>query len=110
MNTTSHDTTSPAIETGEDYPEIREGVRKVCSGFPGAYWRALEETLSYPTEFVRALTEAGYLGALIPEVYGGSGMPRCTRWGLYFAMAARSRSGATCRKSRAAGCDFRPSA
>lgn len=75
MNTTSHDTTSPAIETGEDYPEIREGVRKVCSGFPGAYWRALEETLSYPTEFVRALTEAGYLGALIPEVYGGSGMP-----------------------------------
>ena len=75
MNTPSHDTTSPAIETGEDYPEIREGVRKVCSGFPGAYWRGLEETLSYPTEFVRALTEAGYLGALIPEVYGGSGMP-----------------------------------
>ncbi|MEI6114821.1 MAG: acyl-CoA dehydrogenase family protein [Burkholderiales bacterium] len=75
MNTTSHDTTSPAIETGEDYPEIREGVPKVCSDFPGAYWRALEETLSYPTEFVRALTGAGYLGALIPEVYGGSGMP-----------------------------------
>ena len=63
------------IETGEDYPEIRDGVRKVCEGFPGAYWRGLEETLSYPTEFVRALTEAGYLGALIPETYGGSGMP-----------------------------------
>jgi len=75
MNTPSHDTTSPAIETGEDYPEIRDGVRKVCEGFPGAYWRGLEETLSYPTEFVRALTEAGYLGALIPETYGGSGMP-----------------------------------
>ena len=75
MNTSIHDTTSPAIETGEDYPEIRDGVRKVCEGFPGAYWRALEETLSYPTEFVRALTEAGYLGALIPETYGGSGMP-----------------------------------
>ena len=75
MNTSSHDTTSPAIETGEDYPEIRDGVRKVCEGFPGSYWRALEETLSYPTEFVRALTEAGYLGALIPEAYGGSGMP-----------------------------------
>ena len=75
MNTPSHDTTSPAIETGEDYPEIRDGVRKVCEGFPGSYWRALEETLSYPTEFVRALTEAGYLGALIPEAYGGSGMP-----------------------------------
>ena len=75
MNTSIHDTTSPAIETGEDYPEIRDGVRKVCEGFPGAYWRALEETLSYPTEFVRALTEAGYLGALIPETSGGSGMP-----------------------------------
>ena len=75
MNTPSHDTNSPMIETGEDYPEIRDGVRKVCEGFPGAYWRGLEETLSYPTEFVRALTEAGYLGALIPETYGGSGMP-----------------------------------
>lgn len=75
MNTPIHDTTSPAIDTGEDYPEIRDGVRKVCAGFPGAYWRGLEETLSYPTEFVRALTEAGYLGALIPETYGGSGMP-----------------------------------
>ncbi len=63
------------IEVGEDYPEIRESVRRVCADFPGAYWRKLEEEEAYPTDFVRALTEAGYLGALIPENYGGSGMP-----------------------------------
>jgi acyl-CoA dehydrogenase len=68
-------TATLSIEVGEDYPEIRESVRQVCSDFPGAYWRKLEEAEAYPTEFVKALTEAGYLGALIPEVYGGSGMP-----------------------------------
>ena len=64
-----------SIEVGEDYPEIRDSVRRVCANFSGAYWRKLEEAEAYPTEFVRALTEAGYLGALIPEAYGGSGMP-----------------------------------
>ena len=64
-----------SIEVGEDYPEIRDRVRRVCADFPGAYWRKLEEEEAYPTEFVKALTEAGYLGALIPESYGGSGMP-----------------------------------
>ena len=64
-----------SIEVGEDYPEIRDSVRRVCADFPGSYWRKLEEAEAYPTEFVKALTEAGYLGALIPESYGGSGMP-----------------------------------
>lgn len=63
------------IETGEDFPEIREGVKRVCADFPGSYWRGLEEKLDYPTAFVQALTASGYLGALIPEEYGGSGMP-----------------------------------
>ena len=63
------------IEVGEDYPEIRDSVRRVCADFPGAYWRKLEESEAYPSEFVKALTESGYLGALIPEAYGGSGMP-----------------------------------
>jgi acyl-CoA dehydrogenase len=63
------------ITADEDYPEIRESVRKVCQAFPGAYWRKLEEELAYPTAFVQALTDAGYLSALIPEQYGGSGMP-----------------------------------
>ena len=68
-------TATLSIDVGEDYPEIRESVRRVCVDFPGAYWRKLEEAEAYPTEFVNALTEAGYLGALIPEAYGGSGMP-----------------------------------
>ena len=59
----------------EDYPEIRDAVRRICDGYPGEYWRRLEDSRGYPSEFVTALTEAGYLAALIPEEYGGSGMP-----------------------------------
>ena len=64
-----------SIAIGEDYADIREGVRQVCADFPGSYWRDLEENEAYPTAFVQALTKSGYLGALIPEEYGGSGMP-----------------------------------
>ena len=53
---------------------IRDGVSELCKGFPGSYWRAKDEAREYPTEFVTALTEAGYLAALIPEDYGGSGL------------------------------------
>ena len=63
------------LGSGQDYPEIREAVRRICAGYPGEYWRRLEDERAYPTEFVTALTEAGYLAALIPEEYGGSGMP-----------------------------------
>lgn len=62
----------PAIDT---HDEIRDAVGKLCQDFPGSYWRKLDETRSYPTEFVQALTDAGYLAALIPEAYGGSGLP-----------------------------------
>ena len=64
-----------SVPLGEDYPEIRDSVRRICGDFPGAYWRDLDEREAYPTEFVRALTEAGYLAALIPEEYGGAGLP-----------------------------------
>ena len=64
-----------SVSLGEDYSDIRESVRRICAGFPGEYWRHLEEKLEYPTEFVKALTDAGYLGALIPEEYGGAGLP-----------------------------------
>jgi acyl-CoA dehydrogenase len=63
------------VPLGEDFPEIRESVRRICAGFPGAYWRELEEREAYPAEFVKALTDAGYLAALIPEEYGGAGLP-----------------------------------
>ena len=58
-----------------DYPEIREAVVRLCAQFPGEYWRELDRETRYPSEFVKALTEAGYLAALIPEEYGGSGLP-----------------------------------
>jgi len=59
----------------QDYAEIREEVAKLCAGFPGEYWQRLERDSAYPDEFVKALTDAGYLSALIPEEYGGSGLP-----------------------------------
>jgi acyl-CoA dehydrogenase len=66
---------NPTIEIGEDYPEIREQVRRICAGFPGAYWQQLDEKAEYPHAFVDALTQSGFLGALIPESYGGAGLP-----------------------------------
>ena len=71
------DTHAPdlAMSLGEDYPEIRESVRRICADFPGAYWRELDEREAYPSEFVKAMTEAGFLAALIPEQYGGPGLP-----------------------------------
>jgi alkylation response protein AidB-like acyl-CoA dehydrogenase len=58
-----------------DFPEIRAEVRKLCQQFPGEYWRTLDRAMAYPTAFVTALSEAGYLAALIPEEYGGAGLP-----------------------------------
>lgn len=58
-----------------DYPEIRDAVTKLCSQYPGEYWRELDRSNSYPSEFVKALNDNGYLSVLIPEEYGGSGLP-----------------------------------
>jgi len=58
-----------------DYPEIRDEVKKLCSGFDGKYWQKVDRERVYPTEFVDALTQNGWLGALIPEEYGGAGLP-----------------------------------
>jgi acyl-CoA dehydrogenase len=63
------------MELGNDYPEIRDAISKICINFPGAYWRELDKESAYPTEFVQTLTDAGYLSALIPETYGGAGLP-----------------------------------
>ncbi len=62
------------IDHDDDLQAIRDSVAKLCDDFPGEYWRKLDRERGYPTEFVRALTEAGYLGCLIPEQYGGSGL------------------------------------
>jgi alkylation response protein AidB-like acyl-CoA dehydrogenase len=57
-----------------DYAEIREAVARLCGKFPGEYWRALDRSRAYPSDFVAALNDAGYLSILIPEEYGGSGL------------------------------------
>lgn len=62
----------------EEHEEIRGEVRKLCAGFPGKYWGELDREAAYPTAFVRALSDAGYLAALIPEEHGGSGLPLST--------------------------------
>ena len=58
----------------EMYEDLRQGVRDVCTRFPGEYWQGLDADRRYPEEFVGAMTEAGYLAALIPEEYGGLGL------------------------------------
>jgi len=60
---------------GDQWEDIRSGVITLCSNFPGEYWRSLDSKREYPEEFVKALTDAGYLACLIPEEYGGSGLP-----------------------------------
>src|SRR6188474_91732 len=54
--------------------EIRNSVRALCGAFPGEYWRELDRKAEYPEAFVKALGDAGFLAALIPEEYGGSGL------------------------------------
>ncbi len=58
----------------EDFADIRAGVAALCERFPDTYWRELDRDRAYPTDFVKALTEAGYLSVLIPEEYGGAGL------------------------------------
>jgi acyl-CoA dehydrogenase len=64
-----------SMELGQDWPDLRDSVRKICEKFDENYWHELDEKSEYPHDFVNALTESGYLAALIPEEYGGSGLP-----------------------------------
>jgi acyl-CoA dehydrogenase len=80
----------------DDLEEIREEVRKLCARFPGEYWRKLDEVRGYPTEFVQALTEAGYLSVLIPEEYGGSGLGLSAAAAILETVQAEGCNGAAC--------------
>jgi acyl-CoA dehydrogenase len=76
--------------------EIRDAVAKLCANFPGEYWRELDRERHYPTEFVRALTEAGYLSCLIPEQYGGSGLGLTAAAAILEEIQASGANGAGC--------------
>jgi alkylation response protein AidB-like acyl-CoA dehydrogenase len=80
----------------DPHAEIREEVRKLCSRFPGEYWRELDRERGYPTAFVNALTEAGYLGALIPEEFGGAGLPLSAAAAILEEIHAAGSNAAAC--------------
>src|SRR5215831_135818 len=80
----------------DPHAEIRVEVAKLCARFPGEYWRKLDRERAYPTEFVQALTEAGYLAALIPEEYGGAGLPLSAAAAILETIHAEGSNGAAC--------------
>ena len=80
----------------DPYADIRESVRALCAKFPGDYWRELDRERAYPTAFVKALTEAGYLAALIPEEYGGSGLTISAAAAILEEVHASGSNGAAC--------------
>ncbi|WP_424813669.1 acyl-CoA dehydrogenase family protein [Roseococcus sp. YIM B11640] len=85
-----------AVTNPLPHAEIREEVRKLCARFPGEYWRELDARRGYPTEFVTALTEAGYLGALIPEEFGGAGLGLSAASAILETIHAEGCNGAAC--------------
>ncbi|MFN3656139.1 MAG: acyl-CoA dehydrogenase family protein [Pseudolabrys sp.] len=80
----------------DEFADIREGVRALCARFPGEYWRGLDRERAYPTDFVNALTEAGYLAALIPEEFGGSGLTISAAAAILEEVHASGSNGAAC--------------
>lgn len=85
-----------AIDETSDHAEIRAAVRKLCADFPNEYWRRLDRESKYPAEFVKALSEAGYLAALIPEEYGGSGLPLSAAAAILEEVQRAGCNGAAC--------------
>ncbi len=80
----------------DEFADIRESVRALCAKFPGEYWRALDRERAYPTDFVKALTQAGYLAALIPEEFGGSGLGISAAAAILEEVHASGGNGAAC--------------
>jgi alkylation response protein AidB-like acyl-CoA dehydrogenase len=85
-----------AARDNEEIASIRAAVRALCANYPGEYWRALDRERGYPTDFVNALTEAGFLAALIPEEYGGSGLTMSSAIAIMEEIQAAGCNGAAC--------------
>jgi acyl-CoA dehydrogenase len=84
------------VTESADFAPIREAVRALCADFPGEYWRKLDRERAYPDEFVTALTNAGFLAALIPEEYGGSGLTMSAAAAIMEEIQAAGCNGAGC--------------
>src|SRR4051795_10522044 len=85
-----------ASRDGEEISGIRTAVRALCERFPGEYWRKLDRERAYPAAFVAALTEAGFLAALIPEAYGGRGLTISSAVAIMEEIHAAGCNGAAC--------------
>jgi alkylation response protein AidB-like acyl-CoA dehydrogenase len=85
-----------SVRDSEEIVSIRAAVRALCANFPGEYWRTLDRERGYPTEFVNALTQAGFLAALIPEEYGGSGLTMSSAIAIMEEIQAAGCNGAAC--------------
>ncbi len=83
-------------DNDDDLAAIRSSVRALCADFPGEYWRVLDRERTYPTAFVDALTDAGFLAALIPEQYGGSGLSMRAAAAIMEEIHASGCNGAAC--------------
>lgn len=79
-----------------EYRDLRDAVAKLCEKFPGEYWRKLDREMAYPTAFVEALTAAGWLSVLIPETYGGAGLPLSAAAAVLEEMQASGCNGGAC--------------
>jgi len=84
------------VNESAELAPIREAVRALCADFPGEYWRRLDRERAYPAEFVTALTKAGFLAALIPEEYGGSGLTMSAAIAIMEEIQASGCNGAAC--------------
>jgi len=83
-------------KANDRFAEIRDSVHRLCQDFPGEYWRKLDAVRGYPTEFVNALTAAGYLSVLIPEEFGGSGLGLSAAAAILESIHAEGCNGAAC--------------
>ena len=93
---TDHTPSRATIDLGATFDDIRQPLRALCAGFPGGYWRECDRKRGYPTAFVEALTKAGYLAALIPEAYGGSGLPLAAAVAILEEIQKSGCNGAAC--------------
>ncbi|WP_374306684.1 acyl-CoA dehydrogenase family protein [Dongia sp.] len=84
------------VQNEANHSDIRASVRKLCEQFPGEYWRRLDREAAYPKEFIGALTESGFLAALIPEEFGGAGLPLSAAAAILEEIQHAGCNGATC--------------
>ena len=84
------------MNTDQSYGDLRDAVSKLCAKYPGEYWRKLDRDMAYPTEFVDELTTAGWLSVLIPEEFGGAGLPLSAAAAVLEEMQAAGCNGGAC--------------